>query len=194
MPAAIGNVGTSAPPSNCDLRLQEDFVPLTRTDRAVQYVQALVGPQAIIFTLAQAAVNTGLNDPEAWDQQIHGFALRTASGYGMHVISTSFEAGIALGLGEDNRYFLSGEQGFGPRLRYAVESSFLARRDSGRRTFSWSAVGGTAAGSFISRLWLPDGSNGVGNALVSFGLNTAARVGLNVAHEFAPRFVQRLLQ
>jgi hypothetical protein len=79
-------------------------------------------------------------------------------------------------------------------LGYAIASSFVARHDNGSRHFSWSAVGGPAAGAFISRLWQPDSSRNLGDGAVSFAITEAIRVGFNVGREFAPHFVRRLLQ
>lgn len=184
------------PPADCQRRTAEDFVPMTRTDRAAHYLNALIGPQAILVTFVRTGVNQAFGRPREWgrDPDPGGFGLRLASDFSQHAISESFEDGIALGLGEDNRYFASGKQGFGQRLRYAVASSFLARHDNGSRSLSFSAMGGPATGAFLSRLWQPDSTRSAGDGAVSFGISIGIRVGLNVAREFSPGFVRRLLE
>jgi hypothetical protein len=179
---------------DCRQRTAEDFVPMSRTERTSYYVESLVGPSAILCTLVRSGVNQATDSPHEWEQNARGFGYRVASAYGQQAISVSFEEGIALGLDEDNRYFASGKHGFGPRLRYAIESSFLARHDNASRSFSYSAVGGPALGAVISRFWQPNSTRSAASAAASFGVTIGMEVGLNVAREFAPRFARRLLE
>jgi hypothetical protein len=166
---------------------------MTRTERAALYVNSLVGPQVLLFTAIRAGMSQALDSPEEWDTNARGYGLRVASTYGQSAVSATFEHGIAIGLGEDNRYFKSGEHGFMRRLKYAIASSFLARHDNGTRSFSYSAVGGPAAGAAISRLWQPDSTNSARDAVQSFGVSIGARVGFNVAREFLPSYLRKLL-
>ena len=187
-------VPRSQTPVDCRQRTAEDFLPMNRTERTSLYLQELFGPTAVLFTLARSGVNQGLDSPHEWEQDAGGFGYRVASAFSQHAITVSFEEGIALGLDEDNRYFASGKHGFGPRLRYSIESSFLARHDNGSRSFSFSAVGGPAVGATVSRFWQPNSTSSAASAAASFGVTIGIRVGLNVAREFAPHFVRRLLQ
>jgi hypothetical protein len=91
-------------------------------------------------------------------------------------------------LHEDNRYMLSGETAVGARIKYAVASSFLARRDDGTRRVSISRLGGYVAVAFISREWQPHTTNGAQNAASNIGNTVATEVGFNIAREFFPRF------
>ena len=192
-PIATPGVAPNTIPPECLERLREDFVPMTRTERVKQYVDSLIGPSTLLATVVRSGFNQGLNRPEEWGQGGRGFGYRVASGYAQSAIGTSFKDGIALGLDEDNRYFASGETGFRGRLGYALESAFLARHDDGSRSLSYSEIGGPLAGAFISRLWQPDSTHGVSSAFASFGISIGMHVGLDVAREFAPGFVRRLL-
>lgn len=166
---------------------------MTRTERASLYVQSLIGPRALIFTAIRAGINQGLDSPDEWESNARGYSYRVASAWGQSAISSTFENGIALGLGEDNRYFASGEHGVLRRLKYAIASSFLARHDNGTRSISISALGGPAAGAAISRFWQPDSTNSAGDAAESFAVTIGARAGFNVAREFLPSALRKLL-
>jgi len=191
-PAVVAVQARKNPPK-CGPRIVEDFTPMTRTERAAEYARELIGPRAIIFTFVRAGANEGLNTPGEWGRNIRGYGYRLASSYSQHAISASFESGIALGLGEDNRYFASGEHGIGRRVKYVIESAFLARHDDGTRSLSYSAIAGPLAGAFISRGWQPDSNNSVSNALSSFGISIAIRLGVDTAREFTPRFLRKLV-
>lgn len=180
-------------PTGCRQLLPEDFHPLTRTERAAIYLQSLIGPQAILFTAVNAGVGTAADIPHEWPANARGFGYRAASSWGQSAISSSFENGIALARGEDNRYFASGEQGTWPRLKYAVESAFLARHDNGTRSISVSAIAGPAAGAAISRAWQPASTRSAADAARSYGIDMGLSVGLNVFREFLPGYLRKLL-
>ena len=90
-------------------------------------------------------------------------------------------------LHEDNRYIPSERSAFGPRLKYAIASSFLARRDDGTRRVSISRLRSYLATAFISREWQPPSNNSTQSAMTSFGTAMGTSVGFNVAREFFPK-------
>jgi hypothetical protein len=180
-------------PPECLRRIPEDFVPMTRTERASHYLHSLLGMNTVLSAVVRSGFNQALDRPDEWGQGGRGFGYRVASSYSQAAVATTFKEGIALGLDEDNRYFSSGETGLRNRLRYALESAFLARHDDGSRSLSFSEIGGPMAGAFISRLWQPDSAHSVSSAFSSFGISIGIHVGLDAAREFAPGFVRRLL-
>jgi hypothetical protein len=174
------------------------FVPMTNRERWLHYAYSLVQPQAILFPALQAGFNQAgfnqaRNTPHEWGQGAEGYGRRFASVYGEHLIGSTVGNVIAFGLHEDNRYFKSRRTGMG-RLSYAMTSVLLARHDDGSRFISYSAIGGGAAGAFISRAWQPQSTNSAGDAAVSFGYAIAERAGINVAREFSPRRLERILK
>ena len=124
---------------------------------------------------------------------MEGYGRRSGSAYGQHLIGSTVSNAIAFRLLEDDRYFKSGKTGIG-RLSYAIMSTLLARHDDGSRFISFSAIGGVAAGAFISRAWQPRSANSAGDGAVSFGYAIAARAGINVLREFLPRRLERILK
>jgi hypothetical protein len=176
-----------AQPVNCSQRTAEDYVPLTRSDRAADYLRRLIGPQAFVYAGALAGLGQWENRPREWGQGAAGYGLRYRDSFARNSIVATLQDGLALGLDEDNRYFTSGEHGLKRRLEYVLTSPFLARHSDGSRTLSISALGGVAAGSLIQQAWQPPSTAYMGNAVRSFALTFAFREGLHFFREFAPR-------
>jgi hypothetical protein len=164
--------------------LAQSFVPMTGTQRANQYWQDLANPVAILGSGVVAGTNQWTNATPSWGQGSAGFGKRFASAYGQHVLNVSFSDGLAAALHEDNRYFLSGETGFGKRLRYALTSTVLARRDDGSRRVSISRLVGFGAASAVSRTWRPPGERSASGAIGSFAIVLAGQAGFNLVREF----------
>lgn len=169
------------------------FVPMTNRERLDHYAYSLVGPQAFLYPVVQAGLNQARNSPHEWGHGVEGYGRRSGSAYGQHLISSTVSNAIAFGLHEDDRYFKSGKTGIG-RLSDAIKSTLLARHDDGSRFISFSAIGGAAAGAFISRAWQPRSANSAGDSAASFGYAMAARAGINVLREFLPRRLERILK
>jgi hypothetical protein len=91
-------------------------------------------------------------------------------------------------LHEDNRYLLSRRTVVSPRLKYAIESSFLARKDGGTQRLSFSRLGSYVAVGFISRDWQPHSTNGGQNALTNIETTIGSEVRFNIARTFLPKF------
>lgn len=175
---------------DCSRRLAEDYVPMTRTERAADYVRSLTGPHAFLYSAALAGIDQWKERPKEWGEGgAVPYARRFGSDYANHVITSTLQHGIALGLDEDDRYFSSGETGFKRRLAYALTSPFLARHADGSRSVSISAIGGVAGGSLIQQIWQPPSTGHMSNAARSFALTFAFRAGLDFVREFAPKAV-----
>jgi len=188
--ATLSSVNAAAESS---VRNADDFVPMTRSERAAHYVHALFGSEAFVLSAARAGVGQLRNSPHEWGQGAEGFGSRYGSAYAQRIIGQTIENGLALGLNEDNRYFRSGKHGIG-RLGYAVTSAFLARHYDGTRYISFSAIGGAAGSAFISRAWQPRSISSMGSGARSFGIGMGVRVGLNIGREFLPNWIGKFLQ
>jgi len=163
------------------------YVPLNQKERFDSYVHHMFGPETIFRTSAGAGINQLMNTPSEWKQGASGYGLRWSSIYGEHVIHSTVMYGTSVALHEDNRYFQSGLTGFGPRLKYALASTFLARHENGTRHLSVSRMSGFVTAAAISRLWQPPSTSHFENAADSFGVGIGVEAGFNVAREFFPR-------
>jgi hypothetical protein len=96
-------------------------------------------------------------------------------------------------LKEDPRFFRRGEGSFGSRLGYSLSRLFVTRADSGRNTFNWSRLLGSAASSSLSNAYYPDSQQGRTTTLFNFGLSYFSEAGANVVKEFSPD-ISRMLR
>jgi hypothetical protein len=179
---------------DCSRRTAEDYVPTTRQDRLGEYVRSLVYPEAFLYAGTVAGVWQAADRPTETGQGAGAYGRRFGNAYAYNAISMTLQDGIALGLAEDNRYFASGRHGFGPRLKFALVSPFLAWHGDGSRRVSISALTGVAAGTAIQEIWLPASAQNAWYAAASFGLTFAFRMGLDVVREFAPRPVAHIVR
>jgi len=164
------------------------FEPMTRSERFSNYLGGLVDAESILRAAAVAGINQASNTPKEWGGGGEAYGERLGNALAEHVIRRTLQYGASAALHQDNRYFVSGQTGFFRRTKYAVVSTFLARRDDGSRTFSYSRIGAAAGEAFISRAWQPPSVTTAGDGAVNFGLTIAADVGFNVVREFLPRF------
>jgi len=162
------------------------YTPPNQSERLRYYFTHMFSVESFLRAAAGAGINQALNIPHEWGQGASGYGLRYASSFGAHVIQNTFMYGTSAVLHEDNRYFRSGLTGFGPRMKYAVESTFIARHDDGSRHFSISRIGSYAAAAAISRAWQPPSTRGPIHAVDAFAIFAGAEIGFNVAREFIP--------
>jgi hypothetical protein len=170
---------------------QLTFTPMTKEERLHHYLRTTFNLESVLRSGFGAGISQWQNTPSEWGQGTEGYATRVANSYGQHVIRQTMMFGASSLLHEDNRYILSPHPGFGPRVKDAVESSFLARRDDGTRRLSYSLLGSYIATAFISREWQPRSTNGAQNAINSFGTVMGTTVAFNVAREFLPTVFHR---
>jgi len=162
-------------------------VPLTNKQRWHRYLSNLVSPGAVLESAAGAGIKQWSDTPSEWDQDGWGYGLRFASSFGVHVVKQSIESGTAALLHEDNRYVPCSETGFGPRLKYALTSTVMARSPNGSRRISISKISAFTATSFISRTWQPASTSQASDAFAHLGISVGLAAGYNVGREFLPR-------
>jgi len=160
--------------------------PMTQKQRLREYFRHMFNPEAVLRSAAGAGINQAMNTPSEWKQGGEGYGRRFESVYGEHLVQSTLLYALSDPLHEDNRYFRSGESGVGARLKYAVESAFLARHDDGSRHLSISALFSYAGTAAISRTWQPPSTRGAIHGVSAFGIAVAAEAGFNVAREFLP--------
>jgi hypothetical protein len=166
------------------------LTPPTEGERIDQYMHDLVNPTSFVAAGVGAGIGQWRDKPKEWGEGGQAFARRFVSGYTQHIVYSTMLFGASSLLHEDNRYVASSETGFGARLKYALESTVLARHydASGQphRRLSISRIGAMAGAALLSRLWQPASTGGLQNAAVSFGVSIGAASGFNVTREFMP--------
>ena len=169
-----------------------EFTPMTRSERFRNYLTATFGPNSLATSVTRAGLDQLRDSPREWGQGSGAFADRLGNAYAKHIIRRTLEFGGTSVLHQDDRYFRSGETGIWRRTKYAVASTFLARRDDGRRTFACARIGSAAGVAFISRAWQPPSTTDSNHAASNFGFIVATDLGTNVFREFWPDLKRRL--
>jgi len=162
------------------------FRPMDQQERTHLYFKTMINPLGFIKAGFSAGLDQWSDKPSEWEQGASGYGKRYANILGQYSIQRTVTFGVSSLLHEDNRYFNSGKQGLWPRLGYGLSSGLLARHDDGSMHFSFSQIGGVAAGAFLSRLWLPRSQNSAGDGAVSFGITMGSNIGFGVVKEFLP--------
>jgi len=172
----------------------KQFRPLTQSERNQHYLASMVNPLSFVRVAASAGIDQAKDKPAEWEQGASGYGKRYANIFAQYSIQRTVTYGLASALHEDNRYFNSGRQAFWPRAGYALASGVLARRDDGTRRFSFSLVGGVAAGAFLARTWLPSSQSSAADAAISFGITMGTNIGFGAVKEFVPNMVRPLFK
>jgi len=170
------------------------FRALTQSERNSLYFKSMVNPLSFVRVAASAGIDQAKDKPDEWKQGASGYGKRYLNIFAQYSIQRTVTYGLASALHEDNRYFNSGKQAFWPRAGYALSSGILARRDDGIRRFSFSLVGGVAAGAFLARTWLPSSQSSAKDGAISFGISMGTNIGFGVVKEFLPDMVRPLIK
>ena len=171
-------------------RTAADFTPMNQRGRNQLFLQTMINPLSFVRVAFSAGLDQWNNKPSEWGQGSDAYGQRYANIFGQYTIQRTMSFAMSSALDEDNRYFNSGKRDFLPRTWYAIESGVLARHRDGHRSFSFSQAGGTAAGAFLARLWLPPSQDKISNAAISFGISSAANIGSAVVKEFIPDVIR----
>jgi hypothetical protein len=162
------------------------------TERFREFALATVGPVPLLGEALGAGIEQWDNAPKEWGQGWGAFAKRYWSNLAYNSIRQTITYGGSHALGEDTRYFASGQSGFWPRTRHALVSTFTARHKDGRESFSFSSTAGVLGAGAISSAWGPDAWRGPGNIAKNAGISFASTAGFNVVREFLPDIFHRL--
>ena len=147
-----------------------------------------VYPTAALFaTLYQLE-----NSNPSFGQGMEGYAKRFGTAYGDQMIGNIMTEGLVPALGhQDPRYFRLGEGTKKSRAWYAVTQIFVARMDSGHKSFNFSEWGGNSLAVAISNAYYPDTRNWNDN-LQKLMIQCATDAFSNVLKEFWPDVKRRL--
>src|SRR4029078_5445931 len=129
-----------AVPANAIPAIPNSYVPMTRDERFHLYIRSTLSPMTFVSVAASAGIGQWRDRPEAWEQGARGYGKRFASAFVQRFESESMLYIVSSKLHEQNRYLAPHSLAPGSRVRYAMASSFLARRPDGSRRFSRSRL------------------------------------------------------
>ncbi len=171
--------------------IQQSYTPPTAHQRLTRYLKDTVDPVAFVRSAASAGFGQWRDRPKEWGEGWEAFGKRYLSSYAQHVTFTTLMYGSGSLFHEDNRYYPSEETQFSRRLRYALESSVMARHRDGTRHVSVSLIGSVIAAAAISRSWQPHSSRTVRGATANIGVTMGVAAGFDVLREFLPGLLHR---
>jgi hypothetical protein len=176
-------------PTSTDLvsRSAPAYRPLTRSDRLNDFLKRTASPVSLVSSAASAGLGQWRDVPEEWGQGGAGFGRRYASSFAQHVVQETLMFGVSSALHEDNRYVRSRDSGTRQRIYNAMNGTFFARGDDGRKRFSCSRIGAFAGSALISRLWQPPSTDRIRGVPLNVGSSIGLNIGMNVVKEFWPR-------
>jgi hypothetical protein len=126
------------------------------------------------------------NQNPTFGQGMAGYAKRWATAYGDQMLGNMFQEGIIPALGhQDPRYFRLGHGSIKHRVGYALAQIFVARMDSGKKTFNFSEWGGSAVAAGLSNFYYP-GTRDVSDNVQKMVVACATDAFANVGKEFWP--------
>jgi hypothetical protein len=157
--------------------------PVRRHPYRRHWKESLTSKQAILGTVVFAGIGQARGDSRKYGGGVAGFGKHVGLGYATHAVGSTVEHLVAAPLHEDLDYHPSNRKGFGPRLKYALVSTVVARNThTGKHQVAAGRLSGSAASGAFAATVLPAAS---GASTAGFGL--AAVAGTNVAREFWPR-------
>lgn len=168
----------------------QDFHPMTQHERNDLYFKSMINPLSFLRVAASGGIDQAKDKPDEWEQGASGYGKRVANIFAQYTIQRTVTYGLGSAFHEDNRYFNSGKHGFWPRTGYALSSGVLARHDDGSLHFSFSQVGGVAAGAFLARTWLPPSQESFSEGAISFGITMGTNIAFSAVKEFLPDMVR----
>jgi hypothetical protein len=114
------------------------------------------GPVAIAEASVTGGIQQATKSPPEWGSSWNGYGKRVASAFGVELVTTAANYGIAEVLREDAAYYACECRGFLPRVRHAVISTFTARRGAdGHTVFAIGGLVSPYAGSMTALAWYP---------------------------------------
>jgi len=121
------------------------------------YLFDAYGPYPLTMTSFIAGYHQGRRNPPDWHEGFSGYWTRYGSDFGTSVAGQTAEYLAAESLREDTLYYRCACKGVWPRLRHAIVSTLIARReDDGHEIFSVPALVQPYAGSFTAVYgWFP---------------------------------------
>lgn len=192
LPAAAG--AQAALPANDPSVTNKAVLPLTTNQvymrpsektQATNYLFDAFGPYPVVGAAVTAGINQYGNSPPEWGQGAAGYFSRVGSDYGIAAVATTARYGLAEALREDTLYYRCECTGVWPRTRYAMLSTFIARRgNDGHRVFSLPALIAPYAGTVTAVYgWYPNRYSAK-DAFRMGNYSLLAYVGGNIGLEF----------
>lgn len=162
----------------------ENTAPLTARMKFELALKVSYDPVTMAGVTLVAASRQAANSPnygQGWGPYGERFGATAADGFTDIMIGAAILPSL---LHEDPRYFYQGTGTTKSRIRHAILSPFISRRDNGTWGPNYSSLGGDLGSAALSNLYFPRSNRGTGLVFSQFAIGTAERIGASLAQEF----------
>ena len=161
-------------------------------DKFVLFLQDTYDPISLLSSGFSAGLDQAGNRDPTFGQGASGYGKRYAADFTSQTISRFFKdfAYPAI-FSEDPRYYRLGDGSARKRLGHALEHTFIARRDNGKRMFNFSEWLATASSAGLNNFYHPGNSPGFAPAARGVGYSIVQDMGFDVLREFWPEIARR---
>lgn len=172
---------------------RKDAPPLTPKGKFRLFYKTAFDPMEFALSGVEAGIGQAENEFPSYGQGASGYGKRLGAAYTDELSSGFFTNFFypAL-LKQDPRYFRLGQGAFKHRLGYALSQEFVARKDSGGRTFDWSNTLGALSSGGISNAYYPSADRGFGLTMNRAGISLLYGSLGGIGSEFWPDIARKL--
>ena len=165
----------------------ENIKPLTTKQKFDLQWRSTFDPVEFPYVGLLAGISQATNGDPGYGQGALGYAKRYGASF-LDSIDENFMVGAIYPslLKEDPRYYQMGKGGFIHRTGYSISRIFVTRTDSGKATFNFSEILGSATGAAIGTTYRVGDERHVGDALGDWGTQVGWDTVSNLLKEFWP--------
>jgi hypothetical protein len=161
--------------------------PLTVRQKYILSLHQAFDISAHIGDAFQAALQQAGNGQPHYGQGWGAYGERFAANEGDQISSSLLIYGVLPSiLHDDPRYFRQGRGSAMARLWYAINRTFVTRRDKGTTGFNTSETLGQLMSAGISTTYYPQRDRSVGHVFSNWAVNLGGNSGYNVLSEYYP--------
>ncbi len=169
-----------------------DAPPLTTKQKFRLMSRTMIDPFFFVSAGITAGLGQATNSFSQYGQGATGFAKRYGAAVADNADSNLFSNFVYPSIfKQDPRYFRSGEGSVKKRIGTAIMQEFVARKDSGGHTISYSNILGALTAGSISNVYYPSEDRGFGLTMSRAGTALGWGTLGNVLLEFWPDIDQR---
>jgi hypothetical protein len=167
----------------CSLELKDKFV---------LFVMDSIDPVSFLDSGFNAGLSQAQDDDHSFGQGAAGYGKRFGASFADQASSKFFtEFAYPAIFSEDPRYYRLGAGSGRTRLLHAVEHTFVAHRDNGKRMFNFSEWLGTTSSVVLSNTYHPDNERGFAPAAQAVVSSIVQDMGFDVLREFWPEISRK---
>jgi len=191
-PGKAGPVGSNdrlffALPNFGTVENRENIKPLTTKQKFDLQWRSTFDPVEFPYVGLLAGISQATNSDPGYGQGALGYAKRYGASF-LDSVDENFMVGAIYPslLKEDPRYYQMGKGGFLRRASYSVSRIFITHTDSGKTTFNFSEVLGSATGAAIGTTYRVGNEKSVGDAASDWGTQVGWDAVADLLKEFWP--------